>query len=506
MKTKLLFSIFLGLLFFSQAQVKYLDSNFNTVGFSVTDYRSDSYDSFFKLKINNTKDAIFTFSSLSLSNFTFYESGFSVLKHNLTNGLNSNFGVAGKSHYYADSYHSIFNPNDIYEYSDGSFLILGMSETLRMAKIDKSGNPDPAFGFNGQQVSETAASNKILMLPDGKFYTFGRKADNLCIEKFTANGFADFSFGNQGELVYDLGTNEEIVDAELLNDGKILLIANSIENANSTPNYNYRRNILRKMNPDGSLDPSFSYNQGTSFLNTGIFRKAELSADNTYVYVLNKVETCVDNILKINLLTQSLELIIKDNRSHSFFACSDGDDFDIEDIILAGEKIFVAGNAGQNIFVYQFNTDGTLDSSFADQGKFIYSPGKSSDEKELEDIELADDGGIYGGATLNRDILVFKILKNFYLSSDEIRENKNVILLYPNPVANNANLLISSKSSKNISIQIFDFSGKLVKSFAKKITSGENKVELDLANLPTGNYVVNCSSGDFSQSIHMIKK
>ena len=69
-------------------------------------------------------------------------------------------------------------------------------------KYKNNGKLDSIFAFNGKQEIYTGATNKILKLSDGKFFTFGGNNVDLYIEKFTQEGFSDFSFGEKGCLLY----------------------------------------------------------------------------------------------------------------------------------------------------------------------------------------------------------------------------------------------------------------------------------------------------------------
>ncbi|REC63171.1 hypothetical protein DRF65_05825 [Chryseobacterium pennae] len=496
----------------AHGQSQYLDSNFNGAGFLQTDYKSKSYDELSNIKLSN--NGLYAFGRVTIEDYKSYESGFGVLKHNLTSGLNPTFGNQGKANYYFDSYHYADSTRDVYPYADGSFLILS---DLGLTKIDQNGVLDPNFAFNGKQEFEYGQKTytRLLVLPNNKIYVFGQKGDDLYIERYNPDGFFDFSFGNQGTLTIDVGSLDIINDAKLLNDGRILITGYSQKQVNSNSSGNTRYNFIKKINQDGTLDPAFNYDDIPSIYdNPGYFKKMLVDNSNTYAYIINKVSECDHRVLKVNLQTlASSKLFV--NPSGTPWLCSNlNPKYVVNDIILDGDRMYIAGtekiNANNSMWVTRYNLDGIMDTTFANQGKFNYftysgNPNSPVDDVvNLESIQLAPDGSLYGGGRLNNDFLVFKILKTLTLEVNESKSDKTHILnVYPNPVkdflfAENKNL------TGNIQISVYDMSGKLVKK--QNSDSRNEKASIDLSDLMSGNYVIKYEAKNFSQSVRIIKK
>ena len=81
-------------------------------------------------------------------------------------------------------------------------------------------------------------------------------------------------------------------------------------------------------------------------------------------------------------------------------------------------------------------------------------------------------------------------------------ENKDRVLLVPNPVKDTTSLLVPNNKGK-LDIYIYDASGKLVTSF--KNSSG-TKLDLDVNNLPKGLYLVLVKGNDFNKSLKLVKE
>lgn len=502
MKTKLFFLFSIFFFWNVNAQSQYLDLGFNIYGYLITDYRNKSNDEVGEIKLISDNSIIAT-SSTSFTDYLYYKGGLGVLKLNSTSGLNSNFGNQGKAINNFDSYHNSINPNDIEEYEDGGLLLLSNSGLM---KYKNNGKLDSIFAFNGKQEIYTGATNKILKLSDGKFFTFGGNNVDLYIEKFTQEGFSDFSFGEKGVKVYDFGDYEEISDASLLNDGKILIAANSTKQITINNTDKYRYNILKKINQDGSLDPNFNFEFIFSdYYTPGKLTKMIVDPVQNYAYIILHIENCNDNILVVDLGTGNLVKTLFD--ISGYFPCWNGKFFDINDIAFYKGKLLLAGTqySGnvKDLWIGSYNLDGTIDTSFANNGAFK----NTFNNAILKNIQIYNDGSIYGGATYNNDILVFKLLNNIMLNVDETNNEKNIILVYPNPVENFLNAKIKNTQNKILDISVYDFSGKLLKKGLKDVNKNSSgDISLDLSFLKKGNYIINFSTESFSKSIKIVKK
>ncbi len=70
--------------------------------------------------------------------------------------------------------------------------------------------------------------------------------------------------------------------------------------------------------------------------------------------------------------------------------------------------------------------------------------------------------------------------------------------IWPNPATDIANISFTVKDSKEVSLKIFDATGKLVKAvFSGSVTPGaEKKLEVDINDFASGNYTCQLTSGD----------
>ena len=85
---------------------------------------------------------------------------------------------------------------------------------------------------------------------------------------------------------------------------------------------------------------------------------------------------------------------------------------------------------------------------------------------------------------------------------NNIPQNENSLSIYPNPASENITINFIS-TSKNISIKIFDATGRLVKNM-ENVKSGENNISI--SELETGLYLINVNDGRSSVTKRFVKQ
>lgn len=85
---------------------------------------------------------------------------------------------------------------------------------------------------------------------------------------------------------------------------------------------------------------------------------------------------------------------------------------------------------------------------------------------------------------------------------NNISQNDNLLSIYPNPASENININFTS-TSKNISIKIFDATGRLIKNM-ENVRSGENTI--NVSELESGLYLINANDGKSSVTKRFVKQ
>lgn len=237
--------------------------------------------------------------------------------------------------------------NQLIPDKDGSFyLFLTSGNTFIKRKSD--GSLDSAYGFNGYSVALPSGTWRGELQSDGKLVVAGStfSTDQFFLTRFNNDGTLDYSFGDGGKKIISFTGSGIASSLAIQPDGKIVVAGTSIQG-------NDEYFAIARCNADGSLDGSFGTDgkQITDFQ----FQMPDRGGFITY-----------------------------HNSSASAVTLQpDG-------------KILVAGYAynGYNsgFAVARYNTNGSLDNTFSDDGKQTTFPNSSS--AFVNCILVQDDGKI----------------------------------------------------------------------------------------------------------------
>ena len=203
------------------------------------------------------------------------------------------------------------------------------------------GDLDITFGTNGIVTHDVSSLNdetiKVRLQNDNKILCLGKtqtgwQNDDIFILRLLPSGELDYTFGQNGVVLIEVSQRNDVgTDMILQNDGKILIVGYTTPPNNLNP-------LLIRLLPNGQLDDAFG--------NNGLFT------------------------IDIGLLStlQRVELLQDDN-------------------------ILCLGQVGDDVAVFKFLSDGSLDISFGDGGKVILDTG--SDYYTGTDLVVAEDTGFF---------------------------------------------------------------------------------------------------------------
>lgn len=219
---------------------------------------------------------------------------------------------------------------------------------------------DSSFGNGGIVITPTSNSAEIVDIAiqsDGKIVAAGYNlgGDDVQVARYHADGTLDIAFGTGGIVITDIG-NQNIPYSMLLQaDGKIVVGGTYL--ANSSPPFEYHSSLIR-YNTDGTLDNTF----GTG----GVVKTI--------------ADSYSDGIASIALQT-------------------DG-------------KIITAGHAANQCLIMRYNSNGTIDSSFGNNGIVKTSVEATEQESSHWDMALqTDDKIIACGRTTDGDNGKFSLVR-----------------------------------------------------------------------------------------------
>lgn len=257
---------------------------------------------------------------------------------------------------------------------DGKILAGGASVNSKyaVARYLTSGDVDSSFGING-----TAKVNNglgllfsVSVLSNGKIISSGSLNGSLAAVQFKTNGTADSSFGNNG--ISFLGFDARCNSIVQQSDGKIVL-GGIIGYGLDSP---YHMLLLR-LNTNGSLDTTFG-DTGIVINRKGYEIKClAVQQDGKIIAAGNKIETGSGQDQFVISRYNTDGSLDDDFGTHGnvFTDITSGDDEANAIVLLANGKIVAAGEANNSLSLaysymaaVKYNTDGTLDNSFGNNG------------------------------------------------------------------------------------------------------------------------------------------
>jgi uncharacterized delta-60 repeat protein len=239
---------------------------------------------------------------------------------------------------------------------DGKILVGGIFSTFNevnspcIVRLNQDGSVDP--DFNSRMGTDLSIVRTIAVQPDGKiliggiFTTYdGIPRNNIA--RLNPDGSLDSSFdpGN--------GANDYVGDVKLLSDNKILLSGMFTEYNGNT------QNRIARLNPDGSLDPSFDIGNGAN----GFISTLAILPDNK-IFIGGDFTSYND--LPLNRIAR---LNPDGTVDHSFFAGMGADNFVLSINIQEDQKVIITGafehiNGIEKKHIARLNNDGSLDLLF----------------------------------------------------------------------------------------------------------------------------------------------
>jgi len=132
-----------------------------------------------------------------------------------------------------------------------------------MQRLNNDGSLDKTFGIEGKVADSTFLTNPsgLILQPDGKILISGSGSLNVITKRYNSDGSPDLNFGSGGKNIIYPDYNFDYMDLKALTiqaDGRIILAVNYLSN-----NGNVNATLAR-LNVNGSIDSTFGLNGKTS--------------------------------------------------------------------------------------------------------------------------------------------------------------------------------------------------------------------------------------------------
>jgi uncharacterized delta-60 repeat protein len=272
--------------------------------------------------------------------------------------------------------------------ADGKIVVSGLTHNgtdydIFVRRYDSDGSVDTGFGTSGTATAGFGAGvddygRSMTLQPDGKIVLAG-SLDNggtyeFLVLRFNPDGTLDTSFDGDGRVTTSIASGHDIVrDVQIQDDGKIVVSGRSHNGAN------YDFSVVR-YNVDGSLDTGF----GTGGMVTTPIGSGDDHGEGLALQADGKILVTGSSYNG----TDTDFALVRYNADGTFDTSFDGDGKVTQQLSAATDigysvavqddgQIVVSGitHNGTNFdsVVLRFNTDGTLNTAFDDDGAGILS-------------------------------------------------------------------------------------------------------------------------------------
>ena len=325
---------------------------------------------------------------LVLSDFNSGSQDYRVLRYNSNGTPDTAFGNNGSL---TTDIGNVEFSKQILLQSDGKFIVGGTtfsstnsSTSVFLARYNANGTLDTNFNTNGKKVFSYSGLNEFYNVDvqtDGKivfvFSSYESSIPKLTVIKLNSNSTFDTTFGTNGISKITVPNNfgNGSKKFRIQNDGKFFILSATYQMVNNSSNNNL---LLVRLNANATFDTTFN---SSGFQEFSFFANGDVGGDFSFIgnqvlvsgnteesLVLNKI-----GLAKFNT-TGSLDLSFDGNgKALYFFPYAAYDESNCSAIQTDG-KIIMAGTSHINqnniLTACRYNPDGSIDTSFAENGFF----------------------------------------------------------------------------------------------------------------------------------------
>lgn len=341
-------------------------------------------------------------------NYSFQPNNFAVARFNSDGTTDNSFGSAGKV-IIAFSFNDT-KANSLVIQTDGKIIVGGYgNSSFQLVRLNADGTFDIGFDRDGKvstQIGSGSAVYALALQNDGKIVAAGSSTNNtnsdVALARYNADGSLDSSFGTNGVVTTDVDGRQEGASAVIIQSNGKIVIGGTTSRDTSVASRDF---LAVRYNADGALDADFG-NAGKAVTNVS---PTDDQASAAVVQPDGKI------VLAGYSFSSNYDIaLVRYNPDGSLDASFDGDginlietanaiDIIFDTAIQPDGKIVAVGysfdGVYRNITVVRYNSNGTPDASFGDNGVVITSLGQTS--SHAVSVLIQPDGRIVVGGNIN---------------------------------------------------------------------------------------------------------
>jgi len=401
-----------------------LDNSFDIDGKLTTDFgTADDYSNSIVIQ----RDGKIVVEGYSYTYSSSTNSGFAVARYNTNGSLDKTFNANGKLTENIHQGYTVYNSTAIQK--DGKIIAAGYSWNGRnnnflVARYNAGGSLDSTFNVNGKIITDFASTdcyiNSVAIQNDGKIVVAGEiwngSNNDFALARYNVDGSLDKTFDLDGKLITDFSATDDFARAVAIqSDGKIVVAGYSTIGAENTVDF-----VVVRYNTNGSLDNTFSGDgkQATDInSSSNDFAYSIAIQTNGKIVVGGYTGTGSENITDFALVRYNADGSLDntfdvDGKQTTDFGYSD--DY-INSIAIQTDGKIVAGGRSGNYGTYKYalsryNSDGSLDLSFANRG--LQTTGYGYSDAYANSIAIQSDGKIVAGGSSNDNFAIARFNNN----------------------------------------------------------------------------------------------
>ncbi len=405
--------------------------------------------------------------------------------------------------------------------SDGRIVVAGYvhrpdgNMSSLVARYLTDGTIDPSFNGVGWVaidytggISYESAANAVAIQPDGKILVAGGSAGNFALARLHTDGSLDNSFAFDGKVTMDLGPTEgACMELALQPDGRIVVSGFAYDGQEDDA-------AVARFNTDGTLDTSFDVD-GKVITNMGVGgyvpQGMALAPDGRIVVAGSQEGSFL--LMRYNTdgtLDTSFDL---DGRVLTILSSIWAQAFSVA--LQPDGKIVAVGYANSGVdydfAVVRYNANGSLDNTFDLDGKVLTD---MSVNDEGHAVVIQPDGKIlvagqsYSGNGTYPDFTFLRYLSDLNVGLIDLSGHDRSVLVYPNPVEDEAVLQYALSKEETISVRLLDLEGRVLHTFIENRVQNAGSHQQRIAlpqGLASGAYMLSVSSLTGQVSIRIVR-
>jgi uncharacterized delta-60 repeat protein len=272
--------------------------------------------------------------------------------------------------------------------ADGKIVVVGYTGTpgsggpanFALARYNADGSLDGTFGSGGKVVSGVLGNAyAVAVQPDGRIVVAGEVSiangadfSNFAVARYNANGTLDAGFGSAGQLTTDFGGGTNTARNIVLQANGAIIVSGEPFGTFAGSDHT---DIVR-YDANGNPDPSFGTGGKVTLNGARVGEGLALQNDGKLV-LAGTIDVTVPPAFPGSVTEFALMRLNANGSPDEAFgtvstAISDGERDSAKAVALQGDgKIVVAGrssNTNTDFAVARYNTDGTIDTTFGNEG------------------------------------------------------------------------------------------------------------------------------------------